>query len=311
MANITRFDPFNEMVSLRSAMDRLFEDSFVSPLTWRTVANGNGISPAVDIHETDDDIVLTAAHCVADDPDLTILGVTFDPEPVDPETGAIVGTVIDIAADGLHPHPEYPGPASDPLDIAIIELAPDQPLDIDLAQLPRLGLFDEMGQKGGLRGQQFTAVGYGSTGREHEPGSGAPTFEFPDTRMFAVSTFRALNRAWLRLSMNPSTADGGTCYGDSGGPNFLGAGDDETDDIIAAITITGDAVCRATNVVYRLDSISAQAFLAEFGLVDAPTASVAPVTTPKATKDRNKADNGKAKKASKDRGGKKHRGHRR
>jgi hypothetical protein len=28
MANITRFDPLNEMVSLRSAMDRLFEDSF-------------------------------------------------------------------------------------------------------------------------------------------------------------------------------------------------------------------------------------------------------------------------------------------
>ena len=31
MANITRFDPVGEMVSLRSAMDRLFEDSFVSP----------------------------------------------------------------------------------------------------------------------------------------------------------------------------------------------------------------------------------------------------------------------------------------
>ena len=76
MANISRFDPFSEMVSLRSAMDRLFEDSFVSPLTWRTVANGTGINPAVDVHETDDDIVVTAAlpGMKSDDIDITITG---------------------------------------------------------------------------------------------------------------------------------------------------------------------------------------------------------------------------------------------
>ena len=61
MANLTRFDPIGEMVSLRSAMDRLFEDSFVSPLTWRTLANGDGIAPPLDIHQTDDEIVVTAA----------------------------------------------------------------------------------------------------------------------------------------------------------------------------------------------------------------------------------------------------------
>jgi hypothetical protein len=170
------------------------------------------------------------------------------------------------------------------------------------AQLPTLHQLDELAQTTGLRGQQFTAVGYGATERQHEPGGGSPEFTFPDTRMFAVSTFRALNKSWLRLSQNPATGDAGTCYGDSGGPNFLGAGSGETD-IIAAITITGDTPCRATNVVYRLDSVSAQAFLAEFGLVDAPTVSAAPVTASKATKDRDKADKGKkAKKASKDRG---------
>jgi HSP20 family protein len=31
MANITRYNPFSEVVSLREAMDRLFEDSFISP----------------------------------------------------------------------------------------------------------------------------------------------------------------------------------------------------------------------------------------------------------------------------------------
>jgi len=38
MANITRFDPLGEVVSLRSAMDRLFEDSVVSPLNWRSIS---------------------------------------------------------------------------------------------------------------------------------------------------------------------------------------------------------------------------------------------------------------------------------
>jgi hypothetical protein len=73
----------------------------------------------------------------------------------------------------------------------------------------------------------------------------------------------AVTPAWLRLSMNSAKGDGGTCYGDSGGPNFLGAGSSETD-IVAATTITGDMPCRATNVDYRLDTPSARAFLAAY-----------------------------------------------
>ena len=72
-------------------------------------------------------------------------------------------------------------------------------------------------------------------------------------------TLNAINPAWLRISMNPATGNGGTCYGDSGGPNFLG-----NTDVIAATTITGDAVCRAPNVTYRLDTTSARSFLGQF-----------------------------------------------
>lgn len=39
MANITRYNPFNEAVSLREAMDRLFEDSFISPRFGNTLSN--------------------------------------------------------------------------------------------------------------------------------------------------------------------------------------------------------------------------------------------------------------------------------
>lgn len=70
-------------------------------------------------------------------------------------------------------------------------------------------------------------------------------------RQYATGTLNATNKTWLRISMNASTGDGG--------PNFLG----ETG-TIAATTITGDAVCRSTNVVYRLDTGSARAFLDDF-----------------------------------------------
>ena len=76
MANITRFDPLAEIVSLRSAMDRLFDDSFVNPSGWRTIGSGNVIAPPLDVEETTDEIVVITAlpGMKADDVDITITG---------------------------------------------------------------------------------------------------------------------------------------------------------------------------------------------------------------------------------------------
>jgi HSP20 family protein len=40
MANLTRYSPFQQAVSLRDAMNRLFEDSFISPGNWAQWAGG-------------------------------------------------------------------------------------------------------------------------------------------------------------------------------------------------------------------------------------------------------------------------------
>jgi HSP20 family protein len=79
MANLTRFDPFNEMISLRQAMDRLFEDSFVSPLTWRSVEGDSSLSPALDVHQTADDIAVSAslAGVKPEDVNITLTGQTL------------------------------------------------------------------------------------------------------------------------------------------------------------------------------------------------------------------------------------------
>jgi HSP20 family protein len=79
MANITRFDPLGDVVSLRSAMDRLFEDSFVSPLTWRTMAKGGPMNPPIDVHETDDEIIVSSAlpGVKPEDVEVTMTGQTL------------------------------------------------------------------------------------------------------------------------------------------------------------------------------------------------------------------------------------------
>ena len=127
------------------------------------------------------------------------------------------------------------------------------------ARLPTAGLLDGLKAAGTLKTATFTSVGYGSLLPVNGPGG--KTYTYTDTRNVASGTFDSLTNAWLRLSQNGSTGDGGTCYGDSGGPNFLGGA---TSNLLVATTITGDTACRATNVDHRLDTAAARSFLGQF-----------------------------------------------
>ena len=153
-----------------------------------------------------------------------------------------------------HADPNYNQAQSDPQDVAVVVL--DQAVKgITPARLPKAGSLSNVSV-----GTRFTAVGYGAQSVTIDQG---PTFHYADIRYVATGGLNALNPSWLRLSMNPALGDGGTCYGDSGGPNFLGAGTGETN-IVAGTTITGDFMCRATNVDYRMDTASARAFLGQY-----------------------------------------------
>jgi hypothetical protein len=190
-------------------------------------------------------VFLTAAHCTAP---LQAMGVdyalvTFDQAPSRRSA---------FFAGRMYTSPYFNQRKSDPRDIAVVVF--DSPVEgVTPAALPTAGLLDGMD----LRDVRFTPVGYGANG--WVPAQGGPWFYDDGTRRVASSSFNALNPAWLRLSQNPAKGDSGTCYGDSGGPNFIG-----DSDVIAAISITGDAVCRATNVAYRLDTPYARWFLSNF-----------------------------------------------
>jgi len=58
MSNLTRWEPMREMMTLREAMDRLFDDAFTRPVNLR---DGGWSAPAVDMYQTDDEVVVRAA----------------------------------------------------------------------------------------------------------------------------------------------------------------------------------------------------------------------------------------------------------
>jgi secreted trypsin-like serine protease len=184
-------------------------------------------------------VFLTAAHCAETGERVE---VTFDTAYVDGDK---------VYAGTFEADPFYSQSQSDPHDIAVVVL--DKAVKgIQPSLLPKAGTLSSLSGS-----QQFTSVGYGAYEVTNEPGG--HNYLYDDVRMVATGTLNSINPAWLRISMNPSTGNGGTCYGDSGGPNFLG-----TTNVIAAVTITGDAVCRSTNVVYRLDTASARGFLSGY-----------------------------------------------
>jgi secreted trypsin-like serine protease len=210
----------------------------------RLVCSGSLISPTV---------FLTASHCTAfvESTGQKDIWVTFD-SSFDSSSKLLHGT--------MHTNPLFNQRQSDSQDIAVIVL--DKPVSgITPVSLPPAGLLDQMKANGTLNGTLFTSVGYGTQEPQQAPGGIQNAFDAQ--RRFAVGEFDALTPNWLRISQNVHTGDGGTCSGDSGGPQFLGAGRNETDTQVS-ITITGDLFCYATNVDYRLDTPSARAFLDDF-----------------------------------------------
>ena len=205
-------------------------------------------------------VFLTASHCTdfyTRDlaPEGWIAYVSLDPSiPFGAQTSNKT-TLLAVA--NVVTNPNYNQSQSDSGDIGVLIL--ERSARVTPATLPSCNLLDQLAAQNGFKTATFTNVGYGVQNRV--VGGGVPFFQDvnPIPRMFSFSSFNSLNGGYLRLSQNQSTGNGGTCFGDSGGPNFMTLNGQQ---LIVSITITGDSVCRSTNVAYRLDTPSAQGFLA-------------------------------------------------
>jgi V8-like Glu-specific endopeptidase len=189
-------------------------------------------------------VFLTAAHCLAGSGIAPHdVWVTFDPAF---STGGTFfrGTYTVDPRYGTTPRSDYHD-----LAVVVLDAAPGIPS----ATLPPAGWLDRPGN----RDQRFTAVGYGKV--RDDKTKGPHTSYYDGQRRYVTQAFQSLTRDVVTFSMNPSTGNGGTCYGDSGGPHFVG---DST--MVVAITITGDMYCRSTDKDYRIDTPESLAFIRSF-----------------------------------------------
>jgi len=79
MADIVRWEPFKDMMSLREAMNRLFEDSFIRPSAWPLPFEGETVGMPVDVIEGKDNVVVKASvpGLKPEDIDVSITGDTL------------------------------------------------------------------------------------------------------------------------------------------------------------------------------------------------------------------------------------------
>ena len=209
-----------------------------------------------------EDVFLTASHCTA--PIAAFLAeypsaqfyVTFD------QTISATGILYEFGAEDSYTNPAYYTARGydDPGDVAVIVL-PQAPAGITPAELPTLGLLDDLKAEHLLNSTLFTAVGYGTIRDTNHKANQSILDNYDRNRV--DQEFLSLTKAWLTNSMNLATGNGGTCYGDSGGPHFVHLDGVETD-IVVSVTVTGDAVCKATDKTYRVDTEAALNFLSGF-----------------------------------------------
>jgi hypothetical protein len=219
------------------------------------ICSGTLVSPTV---------FLTASHCtIFFSSELAPLGfrafVSFD--SVIPFGDLTSAKTRLVSVTRVVTNPKYNPSQSDSGDIAVLLVPERETRGIPTAILPTALLLDRLVAQNGLNNTIYTNAGYGLQNRV--VGGGVPYFQDrnPIPRMYSFSSFNALNNTYLRLSQNVATGNGGTCFGDSGGPTFLEVNGVRT---LVAIVITGDTVCRSTNVTYRTDSLSARSFLAPY-----------------------------------------------
>ena len=221
-------------------------------------------------------IFLTAGHCTEAPAAHVELFFAAGPINNDPSyvSKAAGGTGCDNAAVTGYPchgdvgatpytHPQYDPDAFFLHDLGVAVLDEAHPM-ASYGVLPALNVMDAFKTRRGQQDVTFTSVGYGLQA------------SFPDAaswkdvairvRMVAHPHLLQINvpgfTGDFSILLSNNTATGGTCFGDSGGPNFIG-----TSNVVGGVTSFGiNGNCAGTGGVYRVDRSDDLDWLnAEFG----------------------------------------------
>ncbi len=139
-------------------------------------------------------------------------------------------------------------PGFDLRDVGVVVLTEKVPKSVvdEYAKLPTAGLVDTLANK-----TPVDLVGYGVQEQIH--GGGPPVWTGPRVRLFApselVSGEFTHSDEFMRIALNPGGGSGGTCFGDSGGPDLLGG----TDTVLALNSYVTNFNCSGVGYSSRVD----------------------------------------------------------
>jgi V8-like Glu-specific endopeptidase len=200
-------------------------------------------------------VVLTAGHCAGEPGEFSGLRVFTESDVENGNNNFPFAGPNTIEATEWHSHPQFTESAFFLHDVGVVVLS--KAVKLASNQYGKLPKQDQLDVLQPSSSTKFTAVGYGL--QRINPAH----VEAELIRMFAEPHLIQINTGFtgdfsLLLSNNAST--GGTCFGDSGGPNYLG-----TSNVIAGVTSFGlNNTCGGTGGVFRLDRKNVLDFVTQY-----------------------------------------------
>jgi len=201
-------------------------------------------------------VVVTAGHCAGEPGEFSALRVFTESDVENGDNNYPFAGPNTIEAAEWHSHPEFTESAFFLHDVGVVILqeAFNLPPGKSYGTLPTVDQLDALHQGSSTR---FTAVGYGLQ-RINSAFAVAERI-----RMFANPWLVQINTGFtgsFSLLLSNNASSGGTCFGDSGGPNFLG-----DSNVIAGVTSFGlNGSCGGTGGVFRLDRQNVLDFVRSF-----------------------------------------------
>jgi secreted trypsin-like serine protease len=195
--------------------------------------------------------VLTAGHCAGAPGEFSGMRVFTESDVQNGDnTYPWSGGPNSVEAIEWAAHPLYPTAPFFVNDVGMIELA--EPIVLSsYGDLPEVDELDALKTRRGLNNTSFTAVGYGL--QQSFPTPAAFLENNERVRYVAYPKLLQINvpgfTGDFSMLLSNNAATGGTCFGDSGGPNFL-----RGSSVVAGVTSFGiNGNCAGTGGVFRID----------------------------------------------------------
>ena len=200
-------------------------------------------------------VVLTAGHCTGQPGEFSAMRIFTESDVQHGTNNYPFAGPNTVEAKAWHAHPQFTEAAFFLHDVGVVELKSPVSLPASTyGTLPAANSLDALRPRSSTT---FTSVGYGL--QQINPAQVVAQ----KIRMVATPHLIQINTGFtgigsLLLSNNAST--GGTCFGDSGGPNFFGSSS-----VVAGVTSFGlNGTCGGTGGVFRMDRSDVLSFVTQY-----------------------------------------------